>query len=84
METPKKPVLYTRKYTKDDDISFDDLRTAYRRAARLVDTHGKDYLPVFERLERELQERQHEEALLARAKEVARQRKTRPQNSLKQ
>ncbi len=72
MDKPQEPVTYKRKYADGEEVSFVDLREAYRTAAGLVADLGDDYLPVFQRLEQELQERQQKEAVKARALEVAR------------
>lgn len=72
MDKPQEPVTYKRKYADGAEVSFVDLREAYRTAAALVADLGDDYLPVFQRLEQELQERQQKEAVKARALEVAR------------
>ncbi|MBL1148491.1 MAG: hypothetical protein HND56_00630 [Pseudomonadota bacterium] len=72
MDKPQEPVTYKRKYADGEEVSFVDLREAYRTAASLVADLGDNYLPVFQRLEQELQERQQKEAVKARALEVAR------------
>lgn len=49
----------------------DQLRAAHRYAAHLVIQHGDAALPLFERLEREMEALGRREALTARAREVA-------------
>jgi len=62
---------YTRKYGAGDEVSSEDLMTAYEAAARLVAAHGDDYLPLFERLDAELQSLEEKERARSRALEVA-------------
>ena len=81
MDKPQEPVTYKRKYATGDEIAFADLRRAYETAARLVTENGDQYLPVFERLEQAMQERQHKEHLKVRAEEVVRKSKTRQTSS---
>ncbi len=83
MTTPDMPLLYKRKYTDGDEVSFSDLQEAYRMAANLVAKGGDDYLPIFERLDKEMQERQYKETMKARALEVAKHfSKNNPTNSV--
>lgn len=72
MKPPEPPVLYRRKYKDDNkEVSIKDLRDAYHRAARMVADRGDQYLPLFERLEQEIKDRQNKDATKARAIEVA-------------
>jgi len=81
MDKPQEPVTYKRKYAAGDEIAFADLRRAYETAARLVTENGDQYLPVFERLDQAMQERQHKEHLKVRAEEVVRKSRIRRKNS---
>lgn len=80
MAKPEIPTIYKRKYGDHDDVSFSDLRAAYETAAGMVADHGDKYLPLFERLDHAMQERQHQESVKARALEVAK-RKARQQKN---
>lgn len=74
MDKPQEPIIYKRKYGDHDEVSFSDLRAAYETAAGMVADHGDKYLPLFERLDQAMQERQHQESVKARALEVARRK----------
>ena len=80
MDMPQEPIIYKRKYGDHDEVSFSDLRAAYETAAGMVADHGDKYLPLFERLDQAMQERQHQESVKARALEVARQKAQRHKN----
>jgi len=69
------PTVYKRKYAEHDDVSFVDLRLAYETAAGMVAEYGDKYLPWFERLEKEMQARQAQDATKNRALEVAKRAK---------
>ena len=71
MAEPEAPVLYKRKYLDGDEVSLSDLRLAYKVAARLVARDGDQYLPLFERMDKEIKMRQHKEKIKAKALEVA-------------
>jgi|AntRauTorcE11897_2_1112592.scaffolds.fasta_scaffold08388_5 hypothetical protein len=71
MKRPEPPTLYKRKYKDDDEVSLRDLQTAYRRAAKMVVERGDQFLPVFDRIDKEIQEHKNREALKARAQKVA-------------
>ena len=71
MKNVKLPYLYKRRYLDNRDISSEDLKIAYHQAAKLVAEHGEKYLPIFERLEKEMHNMQNKEAAIKRALEVA-------------
>ncbi len=74
-EHPVIPKRYTRKYGDDDtDVAVEDLRTAYRVAARLVTDHGEQYLPLFERLDHEIQAHEKRQEMKARALQVSKRK----------
>ncbi len=66
---------YKRKYAEHDNVSFVDLRSAYEIAASMVAKHGDKYLPIFERLDKEIQTRKQQEHIKAKALEVAKKAK---------
>ena len=72
---PYVPTVYKRKYAEHDDVSFVDLRSAYEVAAGMVAEHGDKYLPWFERLEKEIQDRQKQSEIRERALKVAKHAK---------
>ena len=75
MKPPEPPVLYRRKYTDDNhEVSIKDLREAYHHAASILTTHGDKYLPLFERLDKEIKDRDRKEELKARAQKITEQR----------
>lgn len=49
-------------------ISTEDLVRAYHVSAKLVATYGSDFVPAFERMERELQRSKELESAIKRAK----------------
>ncbi|RMC33713.1 hypothetical protein [Paracoccus alkanivorans] len=55
-------------------VTLDRLQKAYHKAAKMVDT-DPDYLPVFTRLEEELAIFDNRNAVIARAKSIARAQK---------
>ena len=63
---------YTRKYANGEPVSHEDLASAFEQAAQLVVEHGDEFLPLFERLDQELQQRNEQEAARERTKEVVR------------
>lgn len=72
MDPPPPPTLYKRKYNADnDEVSPSDLREAYQLAARMVADHGEKYLPLFERLDREMNLQKEREAIKNRALIIA-------------
>lgn len=73
MDSPAPPTLYKRKYATGGEVSPEDLRTAYEVAARLVGEHGDQYLPLFQRLDQEVQHQREKETLKNRALAVASQ-----------
>jgi len=71
MSKPEVPTIYKRKYGDHDDVSFADLSAAYKVAASMVAKHGDEFLPMFERLDKEMQTRKNKDDIKARALEVA-------------
>lgn len=71
MDTPFVPTIYKRKYADSAEVSHKDLLTAYRVAAQMVADHGDKYLPLFERLDNELQALKKKDRILNRALDVA-------------
>jgi hypothetical protein len=71
MDTSRQPTLYKRRYADNEEVSSEDLRTAYQVAAQLVASHGDEYLPLFERLDQEVQQRDEKETIKHRALAVA-------------
>jgi hypothetical protein len=53
-----------------DHISLDDIKEAHHKAAQLV-LMDRVYLPIFDRLEREIAERENADSLFERAKAIA-------------
>lgn len=53
-------------------ITAERIERALRAVARIVARPGGEaYIPIFERLERELAERQHQQSAVARARAIA-------------
>lgn len=67
--------MATRRHTRrpnDRTVTLDEGRRALVVAARLVDLYGEIYLPLFERLERELVALSQREDAIERARLIAR------------
>ncbi|TVQ81960.1 MAG: hypothetical protein EA357_11250 [Micavibrio sp.] len=80
MKAPEPPKLYQRKYKDSDDVALSDLQRAYAIAAGLV-AEGKDaFIPVFTRLEKEVEQRERMDAIRKRAAEVAKRFGRKPKN----
>ena len=47
-----------QKQTKSDDIDLEKLKAATEKMAWIVETYGDTYWPLFDRLDRELRQRQ--------------------------
>lgn len=56
--------------------SIDELTKARDRAAEIVTHYGVKYLPIFERMEREVQLKQEQERSLRRAQHIVTQNGT--------
>lgn len=54
-----------------DQISYEDLEAAYNVAAKVVAIYGEIYLPIFERLQFELDIFDKKKKLLEKAKKIA-------------
>ena len=61
------PVEY-RQRDINDNVTYSDLNKAYHLAAVVVSEHGEEYLPIFERLQKELQDYDQRTQLLEEAK----------------
>lgn len=64
------PLLFRRKYAPGDGVSLEDLRKAHYIAARIAKAFPK-FLPVFIRLDQELQAQESQKSILERAVQVA-------------
>jgi len=64
---------YRRRYADGENVSSSDLIAAYRAAAELVAEGGDAYLPLFERLDREVRAREEQKALREHALRIAKQ-----------
>ncbi len=56
------------------DINYGDVAQAYQLLARIVSKYGGRYLPLFERLHREVKKYENQDDLLQLAKQVAQER----------
>ena len=65
IKTPTKPIRHEK------DVTLPMLKEAYTVAAKAVADHGEVYLPIFERLHNEIEERQARDKMLAAAIEIA-------------
>lgn len=52
-------------------VSDEELQTAYHKIALVVARYGEKYLPIFERLEKEIEERKLKSDAMKRALRVA-------------
>ena len=52
-------------------VSDERLSEAYKKIAQIVSEHGDAYLPIFERLHKELEERDAKKSMMSLAKSVA-------------
>ncbi len=55
----------------DNKVSYKQLKKAYLQAAKIVALHGEKYIPIFERLEKEYNERKKQIETLNRAIKLA-------------
>ena len=55
----------------ETEISLDEIISARDKCARIVAVFGSRYLPIFERLETELTERQKKQQLLEKALQIS-------------
>lgn len=53
------------------EVSYQDIKDAYLLAAMIVAEHGEEYLPIFERLQTELNSFSAKKKLVDKAKEIA-------------
>lgn len=58
------------------NISIDEVRQARDRSAAIVLEYGEQYLPLFERLDQELEQLLHKEKLLCKVQEIVTQNGT--------
>lgn len=61
----------TNTFKKKTDISYQDIKKAYEVAALVVTKYGEVYLPLFERLQSELEDHQRKQKLVDKAKKIA-------------
>ncbi|GAB1261475.1 hypothetical protein [Aurantivibrio plasticivorans] len=54
-----------------DQLSLAQIKRAYHQAAKIVARYGDKYLPIFERLEKEYQNRKDKVKTLKRAIKIA-------------
>jgi hypothetical protein len=64
------PAIHKRKYQDGDDVPLDELKAVLPTAARAAQMDVQ-FLPLFERLEREIAERERRQATLDRARAIA-------------
>ncbi len=50
-----------------NDVSLSDLKKAYMQSANIVAIYGERYLPIFERLEKEYENRKQKDDMLTKA-----------------
>ena len=53
------------------DLTLDKIQTAYYQSAEIVALYGEVYIPIFERLEKEYNERKEKLETVERAKKIA-------------
>jgi len=58
-----------------DQLSLSQIKKAYHQAAKIVARYGDKYLPIFERLEKEYQNRKDKVKTLNRAIKIAERHK---------
>jgi len=68
-DTPISPVRHTP--INPNDITYERLKEAYLSVAMIVAEHGECYLPIFERLDKELQKAEKNQSLLDKAFRIA-------------
>ena len=61
----------TRRTIQDKDVTDDLLEECYVMIARIVKQHGEEYLPIFERLHTEIEERKSRKKLIELAHNVS-------------
>lgn len=62
-----------RKLPCGGDIAYPDLKAAYVQAAKVIAEYGDTYLPIFERLEKELKEVEKKQSSIDRALKIAKE-----------
>lgn len=55
----------------DKEVTMEELQECYESLAQIVKKHGKEYLPLFERVHNEIQMRKKENRLIDIAHRVA-------------
>ncbi len=58
-------------FLKENDISLSILQESYELVAHIVAKHGEVYLPIFERLHTEIEQRKDKDDMLAKARTIA-------------
>lgn len=61
---------YTRRYAHGESVGRGDLESAFREAAKLVVEQGDEFLPIFERLEQEVETADARESARAKARAI--------------
>lgn len=64
------PPLHKRKYQDGDTVTIEDLRAAYMTAAKVASVDPV-YLPIFIRMEHELESRAGQNSVLDRVRNIA-------------
>ena len=62
-----------RRQSGSQEITYPDLKAAYVQAAKVVAEYGDTYLPIFERLEKELKEAEKKQSAIDRALKIAKE-----------
>lgn len=62
-----------RKQPTGEDFAYSYLKAAYVQAAKVVAEYGDTYLPIFERLEKELKEAEKKQSSIDRALKIAKE-----------
>ena len=74
IDVPHPGLLMGRaKKLKNDEITYQDIKDAYIEAAKIVSEYGEVYLPIFERMERELKTAEKKQSAINRAFEIAKE-----------
>lgn len=60
----------TKRLESDHEITLDMVEDGYRKAAKIVQDHGEAYLPIFERLCLEREQRMKTQSLLEKVWEI--------------
>ncbi len=58
---------------KNEEITYQHIKDAYIKAAKIVSDYGEVYLPIFERMEKELKAAEKKQSAINRAFEIAKE-----------